>query len=101
DVVGLVERAQEVFEQEKAENLARKLRKSEFTLSDFRDQLKQIKKMGPLEGILKMLPGMGQMSKQLKNMTPPDEELKKIEAIISSMTVAERENYKILNGSRR
>jgi signal recognition particle subunit SRP54 len=101
DVVGLVERAAEVFEQDKAIDLQKKLRSKQFTLDDFRDQLKQIKKLGPLEGILKMLPGMGQMSKQLKNMSPPDGEFKKIEAIISSMTQKERHNHNILNGSRR
>lgn len=101
DVMSLVEKAQETFDQEKAEKLHKKLKKSQFTLEDFRDQLKQIKKLGPLEGIMKMLPGMGQLSKQMKNMAPPDEELKKVEAIINSMTPKERESHKILNGSRR
>ena len=66
DVVSLVEKASEVFEESKALEMQKKLRQKQFTLDDFRDQLKQIKKMGPLEGIMKMLPGMGQLSKQLK-----------------------------------
>lgn len=101
DVVSLVEKASEVFEESKAIELQKKMRKNQFTLEDFRDQLRQMKKLGPMEGILKMLPGMGQLSKQLKDMSPPDQELKKIEAIINSMTARERENYKVLNGSRR
>ncbi len=101
DVVGLVEKASEVFEESKAKDLAKKIRKNQFTLEDFRDQMRQLRKMGPLEGILKMLPGMGQVSKQIKNMAPPEKELTKIEAIINSMTVQERENYHVLNGSRR
>ncbi|MCC6278603.1 MAG: signal recognition particle protein [Oligoflexia bacterium] len=101
DVLTLVERASEVVEAEKAKELQKKMARNQFTLEDFLDQLKQIKKMGPLEGILKMLPGMGQLSKELKNLSPPDEELKKIEAMINSMTPQERRNYKILNGSRR
>jgi signal recognition particle subunit SRP54 len=101
DVVSLVEKAAETMDVEKSLEMAKKMRKGQFTLEDFRDQIKEMKKMGPIEGILKMLPGMGQLSKQLKNMTPPDEELRKIEAIISSMTRAERHNYNILNGSRR
>jgi signal recognition particle subunit SRP54 len=101
DVLSLVEKAAEVFEEDKALALQKKLRKKQFTLEDFREQLKQFKKLGPLDGILKMLPGMGQISKQLKNMAPPEEEFKKIEAIISSMTTIERNNYLILNGSRR
>lgn len=101
DIASLVEKASEVMEADKAQEQLKKLRKNQFTLEDFMAQLRQIKKMGPMEGILKMIPGMGQASKQLKDMTPPDDELRKIEAIISSMTPAERENYKILNGSRR
>jgi signal recognition particle subunit SRP54 len=101
DVVSLVEKASEVFDQTQALEMQKKMGKSQFTLEDFRDQIKQIKKLGPLEGILKMLPGMGQISKQMKNMAPPDEELSKIEAIINSMTRAERQKHTILNGSRR
>ncbi len=73
----------------------------EFSDEDFLAQLRQIKKLGNFESILKMLPGMGQMTKQLKDMAPPDDEIKKIEAIICSMTLKERQNHLILNGSRR
>ena len=75
--------------------------KNEFTVEDFLKQIQQLKKMGGFEGILKFIPGMGQLTKQLKDMAPPDQEVKKIEAIISSMTLMERRNHKILNGSRR
>ncbi|MBK9293376.1 MAG: signal recognition particle protein [Oligoflexia bacterium] len=101
DVLSLVEKAQEVFEADKAHELEKKLRKNQFNLEDFKNQLKQFKKLGSFESVLKMLPGMGQVKEQLKNMTPPDEEIKKIEAIINSMTPQERQNHGILNGSRR
>lgn len=73
---------------------------NEFTVEDFLAQMRQMKKLGSMEGLLKMLPGMGQMMKQMKNMTPPDEELKKIEAIICSMTPLERRDHRIIHGSR-
>lgn len=101
DVVSLVEKAHEVVDQEKAMKAAKRMANNEFSVEDFLDQIQQIKKMGSFESILKMLPGMGQMSKQLKDMAPPDDEIKKIEAIIRSMTVQERQNHIILNGSRR
>jgi signal recognition particle subunit SRP54 len=101
DVLTLVERAQEVINEKEAEESAKKLLKNEFTLDDFLKQIQSLKKMGGFETILKFLPGMGEISKQLKNMTPPDEEMKKIEAIIRSMTLEERSNLKVLNGSRR
>ena len=98
DVVSLVEKAQANFDQEEAEKLERKLRKQEFTLEDFYSQLQQIKKMGPLDQLLGMIPGMGA---QVKNAKVDDRSLIRIEAIINSMTLAERRNPKILNGSRR
>ncbi len=101
DVLSLVEKAQEVIDEKSARDSAKKLMKNEFTLEDFLTQIQQLKKMGGFESILKFLPGMGEISKQLKNMTPPDAEMKKIEAIIHSMTVQERQNHKILNASRR
>lgn len=101
DVVSLVEKAHEVVDQEQAMKAAKKMAKGEFTVEDFLDQLQQIKKLGSFESLLKMLPGMGQLSKQLKDMSPPDAEMKKIEAIIRSMTKEERQNHQILNGSRR
>ncbi|WP_374030326.1 signal recognition particle protein [Bdellovibrio bacteriovorus] len=101
DVLSLVEKAQEVIDEKSARDSAKKLMKNEFTLEDFLTQIQQLKKMGGFESILKFLPGMGELSKQLKNMTPPDAEMKKIEAIIHSMTLQERHNHKILNASRR
>jgi signal recognition particle subunit SRP54 len=101
DVLSLVEKAQEVIDEKSARDSAKKLMKNEFTLEDFLTQIQQLKKMGGFESILKFLPGMGDLSKQLKNMTPPDNEMKKIEAIIHSMTIQERQNHKILNASRR
>lgn len=101
DVLSLVEKAQEVIDEKSARDSAKKLMKNEFTLEDFLTQIQQLKKMGGFESILKFLPGMGDLIKQLKNMTPPDAEMKKIEAIIRSMTYQERHNHKILNASRR
>ena len=100
DMISLIEKAQTEFDEKEALKLEKKLRKSEFDLEDFQTQLKQIKKLGSLEQIMGMLPGMGQL-KQLRKMKPDENELIRIEAIISSMTREERRNYKILNGSRR
>lgn len=101
DVLSLVEKAAEVIDEKTARESARKLAKSTFTLDDFLSQIQMMKKMGGLESIMKMIPGMGQLTKQMKDMAPPDKEVKKIEAIIRSMTPGERNNPKILNGSRR
>lgn len=101
DVLSLVEKAQEVIDEKSAMASAKKMMRNEFTLEDFLAQIQQLKKLGGFETILKFLPGMGDLSKQLKNMTPPDAEMKKIEAIIRSMTPQERNNHKILNASRR
>ncbi|MCD6375206.1 MAG: signal recognition particle protein [Caldisericaceae bacterium] len=98
DVVTLVEKAQETIDREKAEKLEKKLRKAEFDLEDFLDQLQQIKKMGSLESLLKMIPGVGS---QLKNAQVDEKNLVRVEAIINSMTNEERRNPRILNGSRR
>jgi signal recognition particle subunit SRP54 len=98
DVVSLVEKAQANIDQVEAEKLERKLRKQEFTLEDFYSQLQQIKKMGPLDQLLGMIPGLGS---QVKNVNVDDRSFVKIEAIINSMTIKERRNPKILNGSRR
>lgn len=98
DVVSLVEKAQASIDQDEAEKLERKLRKQEFTLEDFYSQLQQIKKMGPLDQILGMIPGLGA---QVKNVKVDDRSFVRIEAIINSMTLLERRNPKILNGSRR
>ncbi len=101
DVLSLVEKAQEIIDEKSAKESAQKLMKNQFTMDDFLSQIQMLKKMGGMEGIMKFLPGFGEIQKQLKEMTPPDQEIKKIEAIIRSMTLQERNNYKILNGSRR
>lgn len=101
DVVTLVERAQEVVDQKEAEAQAKKMLEARFTLDDFYTQLQQLKKMGPLGDLLKMIPGMGQLAKQLPTGPEAERELRKVEAIISSMTRGERADPTILNGSRR
>lgn len=101
DILSLVEKAQATFDEKETERLQQKLKKSQFDLEDFRNQLQQIKKMGSLESILGMLPGVGKMMKQMPGAQPSDRELKRIEAIIGSMTPAERANHTIINGSRR
>ena len=101
DVLSLIEKAEAVVDKEKAEKLARKIKKNEFSLEDFRDQIQQIKKMGSLEQIMGMIPGLNKM-KQMQNMPKPDDsELVRTEAIINSMTRVERRNYQIINASRR
>ena len=100
DVLTLIEKAQAVVDEKKAVELEKKLRKSQFTLEDFRDQLVQVRKMGSLSDLLQMIPGMGKM-KQMKHLEVDDGELVKIEAIINSMTRKERQNHAIINGSRR
>ena len=100
DVLSLIERAEAQFDEKEAKKLEKKLKKNEFDLEDFRSQLKQVKKLGSLEDILGMLPGMGKL-KQLKNLKPDEKELVKVEAIINSMTHDERRRFKIINGSRR
>jgi signal recognition particle subunit SRP54 len=101
DVLSLIEKAEEVVDKKKAEKLAKKLKKGAFTLDDFRDQIQQIKKMGNLEQLMGMVPGMNRL-KQMKNMPKPDEkELGRIEAVINSMTAEERQRYQIINSSRR
>lgn len=100
DMLSLIERAQEEFDEKEALNLEKKLRKRQFDLEDFKNQLKQVKKIGSLEQILGMMPGLGQL-KQLKQFKPDEKELVRVEAIINSMTRAERSNYKVINGSRR
>jgi signal recognition particle subunit SRP54 len=102
DVLSLIEKAEEVVSIEDAEKLERKIRKDEFTLEDFRDQLRAIKKMGPLEQIIGMIPGMGNL-KQLTEARGQvdDRQLARVEAIINSMTPKERQNHQLINGSRR
>ena len=102
DVLSLIEKAEEAVSVEDAEKLERKIREDDFTLEDFRDQLRTIKKMGPIEQILGMLPGMGNLKEALAQRDAVDEgQLGRIEAIINSMTAKERRNHAIINGSRR
>ena len=99
DVMSLIEKAQETVNVEEAEKLARKLKKNEFDLEDFRGQLKQVKKMGGLGSIMGMIPGMNKM--KLPDADVNDKELTKVDAIISSMTFRERRDHTIISGSRR
>jgi signal recognition particle subunit SRP54 len=102
DVLSLIEKAEEVVSQEDAEKLEQKIRKNDFTLEDFRDQLRTIKKMGPIEQILGMLPGMGNLKELAASRGQVDDkQLGRVEAIINSMTAKERRNHQLLNGSRR
>jgi signal recognition particle subunit SRP54 len=100
DVLTMIEKAQEAVDAKEAAILEKKLRKNQFTLEDFRDQLAQVRKMGSLSELMGMIPGMGKM-KQMKNFEVDDHELVRIEAIINSMTPKERRQHTIINGSRR
>ena len=103
DVLSLVEKAQQTFDAEEAQKMAKKLRKDEFTLDDFLSQMQQVKKLGALENILGMIPGMGGLKKQLEgqDIDLNGKEMRQIEAIIHSMTPKERADISIINGSRR
>ena len=103
DVLSLVEKAQQTFDAEEAQKMAKKLRKDEFTLDDFLSQMQQVKKLGSLENILGMIPGMGGLKKQLEgqDIDLNGREMRQIEAIIHSMTPKERADISIINGSRR
>ncbi|TME86543.1 MAG: signal recognition particle protein [Chloroflexi bacterium] len=101
DILTLVERAQETVDRKTAEEQAKKIMEARFTFEDFYAQLQQLKKMGPLGDLLKMIPGMGGLAKQLPEGPEAERELRRIEAIISSMTKAERAEPTLINGSRR
>jgi signal recognition particle subunit SRP54 len=98
DVLTLIEQAEKVFEQDQAEAAAQRMLEGQFTLDDFLEQLQQLKKMGPLSGIMGMLPGV---PKEMKNAELGDDQVKITEAIIRSMTFEERRSPEIINGSRR
>jgi signal recognition particle subunit SRP54 len=100
DVLSLIERVEETIDKKQAEEMQRKLLDNEFTLEDFRNQLKQISKLGPLENLLGMMPGVG-MLKELKNAKVDPKEISRVVAIIDSMTPRERDNHMLINGSRR
>jgi len=99
DVLSLIEKAQEAVDHEEALKLAKKLKKNSFDLDDFRNQLKQVKKLGGIEQILGMIPGLGRM--KAPDAEVSEKELTKVDAIISSMTPKERSDYTLINGSRR
>lgn len=99
DVLSLIEKAQEAFDEKKALEMEKKLRTQQFTLDDFLDQLEQLKKIGPLNQVLGMLPGMN--SKALRNIEVDEKKFVRVEAIIKSMTLKERRDPAIINGSRR
>ena len=103
DVLSLVEKAQQTFDMEEAKKMEKKLRKDEFTLDDFLNQMQQVKKLGSLESILGMIPGMGGLKKQLEgqDLDLNGKEMRQIEAIIKSMTPQERADIGLVNGSRR
>ncbi len=97
DMLSFIEQAQQTFDQKETENLQKRILEDSFTFDDLRDQLKKIRNMGPIENILNMIPGFSKM----KNITVDEREFVKVEAIINSMTMKERTNHNLLNGSRR
>src|SRR5262249_19214151 len=101
DIMSLIERAEQAMDKKAALDLERKLRKDGFTLEDFRDQLKQIRKMGPLEQLVDMLPKMGPLQNIPKDAKVDEGKLKQVEAIIGSMTNAERLDHNLIDGKRR
>ena len=101
DIVGLVEKAAEVIEKEDAEKLAKKMIKGQFTLNDMADQLKQVRSMGDVGGLMGMIPGLSKMKKQISEANIDDKLIARQQAILSSMTPGERDKPKVLNGSRR
>src|SRR5262245_51382088 len=100
DVLSLIEKAEQAMDEGEAEKLEERLRKNQFSLEDFAKQLRTIKRMGPLESVLGMIPGLGSMKELVENR-PDEKQLARVEAIISSMTPQERQNDSIINGSRR
>jgi signal recognition particle subunit SRP54 len=101
DILSLIERAESAFDKKSAMELERKLRKEEFTLEDFRDQLKQIRKMGPLDQLVDMLPKVGPLQNLPKDASVDEGKLKQVEAIINSMTNEERRDHNVIDGKRR
>jgi signal recognition particle subunit SRP54 len=100
DVLTLIERAEQAYDEKQALALQKKLRRNEFTLEDFRDQLRTVRKMGAVGDLLNMIPGMKKMTKGM-DMSAAETEMKRSEAIINSMTIQERNDASIINGSRR
>jgi signal recognition particle subunit SRP54 len=101
DVLSLIERVEHAVDEKQAAEMERKLRRSEFTLEDFRDQLRQVRKMGPLEQVLGMLPKVGPLANLPKDTQIDESRLKRVEAVINSMTSSERADHALLDGKRR
>jgi signal recognition particle subunit SRP54 len=101
DMLSLIEKAEEVSDSEQAAELERKIRKQQFTLEDFLAQMRQVRRMGPLQNVLGLMPGMGKAMKQIREIDMDEAELDRLEAIILSMTPAERANPTVIDGSRR
>jgi signal recognition particle subunit SRP54 len=101
DVLSLIEKAEASIDRDQAAEMAQQLRKEGFNLETFRDQLRAVKKMGSMESLLGMIPGAGKALKQMQGAQLPEKELQKVEAIINSMTLQERRDHRIINGSRR
>ncbi len=102
DVMSLIERTQSAYDEKQAKKMAKKIKKADFSLDDFRDQMKMMRQMGDMKELLGMIPGMAQAMKKMGNQGPdPDKEMRRIEAMLNSMTPQERANPDILNGSRR
>ncbi len=101
DILSLIEKAQEEFNADEAAEMERKLRQAQFTLDDFRTQMKRVKKLGSLESIMKMIPGMGKITQKLGDIQMPEKEMARLEAIIGSMTMQERREPKVINQSRK
>ncbi|MGH2950676.1 MAG: signal recognition particle protein [Solirubrobacterales bacterium] len=101
DVLSLIEKAEQVSDADQAAELERKIRKQEFTLEDFLDQMRQVRRMGPLQNVLGLMPGMGKAMKQIREVNMDERELDRLEAIILSMTPAERADPTMIDGSRR
>jgi len=101
DVMTLIEKAQAEFDEDEAERMAKKMQKAQFDLEDFRTNMRRLKKMGSMQGLLKMIPGMGQMAKQLDEVEMPEKDLARTEAMINSMTMQERRDPKCFNASRK
>ena len=101
DVLTLIEKAQDTMDQDEAERLGKKFQRAEFDFEDFRTQMRRLKKLGSIEGMLKLIPGMGKLRDKLGEMSVPDKEMGRLEAIINSMTMAERRNPDIIDPSRK
>jgi signal recognition particle subunit SRP54 len=101
DILSLIEKTQETFDEKEALELQTKIKKNSFTINDFLSQLKMMKKLGSMESLMGMIPGAGKLIPKNTDLSKTENELKKIEAIINSMTKEEKEKHGIINGSRR